>query len=211
MLASALLCLSTLSLASLSSAHISANPPSAAANSFSVIAFRVPHGCDKEPTNSITVKLPDGISSVKPQFIPGWTIEIKNRPLNPPITSHGKTVNETVDTITWSSQTPLPNDYFMDFGVSLRLPNQPAGTKLYFPTSQKCPVNSTNWDQVPKNDEEKGALPYPAPALTLLEAGSTAAGASTSPPAGSKPSSAGSVNAGIMSVFGAGAVAAMLL
>ncbi|KAI9136702.1 hypothetical protein BKA69DRAFT_1033370, partial [Paraphysoderma sedebokerense] len=172
--------------------------------------FRVPHGCDTEPTSSITVKLPDGVESVKPQFIPGWTIEIKNRPLNPPVTSHGKTINETVDTVTWTGQTPLPNDYYMDFGVSVKIANKPAGTKLYFPINQKCPVNTTNWDQIPKTEEEKGALPYPAPAITLLEAGSTATGASTSTPP-PKGNSASGVSAGVMGVFGAALVGAMLV
>ena len=39
------------------------------------ITFRVPHGCDGAATDTLEVKIPEGVTSVQPKLMAGWTIE----------------------------------------------------------------------------------------------------------------------------------------
>ena len=133
--------------------------------------------------------IPDGVTSVKPRPLPGWTITIKTRPLNPPITSHGKVINTTVDAISWSGNTLL-DEYFEDFGISMKLPDAPDNTDLYFKTIQDCQVGSIGWVQIPG---QAGTLEYPAAKLTL-KANGTLINASTGSALGATNSAVSSVS-----------------
>jgi periplasmic copper chaperone A len=113
--------LSIASLLTASLAHITMNPP-VSTGSFSSAAVRVPHGCNETNTVAITVMIPKGVTSVKPQKIQGWVLEIKNRPLDVPVQSEGgKPLTEEVDTITWKEGN-LPNNEYQDFGLIFKLP-----------------------------------------------------------------------------------------
>ncbi|KAJ3082298.1 hypothetical protein HK102_001802 [Quaeritorhiza haematococci] len=158
----------TVALAAHVSAHASVNPSVGIPGAYSAHTIRIGHGCGKSPTNNVTVQIPDGISSVKPRQLTGWTITITKRPLATPIQAEDRVINETVDTVSWHGGN-LADDYFEDFGLSLRLPTGDDGTKLWFKVWQDC-VNGTNpWITIP--EAGKASPDYPAAALTLMKNG----------------------------------------
>jgi len=146
-------------------AHITANPNEASANSWFRTALRVSHGCEGSPTIAVQVKLPGGVISVRPQMKPGWTIEIKMRELEQPIEGPHGIVTEVVDEITWRGG-PLPDAYFDEFGLSMKLPDEP-GKILYFPTIQECENGVNRWTEIPAKGESWGDKDKPAPYVTL--------------------------------------------
>ncbi|KAJ3082299.1 hypothetical protein HK102_001803 [Quaeritorhiza haematococci] len=162
-----------ISLAGLQSvdAHASVNPPVAIPGSYSAHSIRIGHGCGKSPTNNVTVVIPEGVSSVKPRQITGWTINITKKPLNPPIQTEGRTINETVDTVSWFGGN-LADEYYEDFGLSLRLPPGDDGTKLWFKVYQMCLNGSNPWIEIP--EAGKASPDFPAAALTLMKNGTMA-------------------------------------
>ncbi|MBU3688031.1 MAG: DUF1775 domain-containing protein [Actinobacteria bacterium] len=89
--------------------------------------FRVPHGCDGNPTNKFVVDIPASVTGVKPFQQPGWTI---TRTL----------VGTTTTQVVWTANTPadrLPDWQVRDFGVRATL-NGKAGDKISFTAAQYC-------------------------------------------------------------------------
>lgn len=151
-------------------AHVTANPNQGAANTYFQTSLRVGHGCSGSPTVAVRVKLPEGVTSVRPQMKPGWTIEIKMRKLDKPIDSgHGRMVMETVDEVIWRGGI-LPDAYYDEFGLVVRLPEK-AGATLYFPTVQECQQGVHRWIEIPQGGQKWGDLKEPAPFVTVIEGG----------------------------------------
>src|SRR6185369_2069870 len=97
---SALIASALLVAAGSAQAHVTANPNEAPADSYFRTALRVGHGCAGPPTTTVRVRIPDGVTAVKPQVKPGWTIDIKMRKLDKPVDAgHGRTISEAVDEI----------------------------------------------------------------------------------------------------------------
>ena len=149
----------------IAAAHMVVDPAEAPAGDFFKAAFRVTHGCQGTPTISVTIRIPDGVLGAKPQAKPGWTIEIKTRPVDPPVDlGHGFLLRETASEVTWRGGS-LANAHFDEFAISMRTPDKP-GTTLYFPSIQTCEKGSYEWVDVPKPGEHQH-LHAPAPALKL--------------------------------------------
>jgi uncharacterized protein YcnI len=145
-------------------AHMVVDPPEAPAGDYFKAAFRVTHGCQGTPTVSLTIRIPEGVLSAKPQVKPGWTIDIKMRPVDPPVDlGHGFLLRQTASEITWRGGS-LANAHFDEFALTMRTPDKPGAT-LYFPTTQACEKGSYEWVEVPKAAGEH--LHAPAPTLRL--------------------------------------------
>jgi len=145
-------------------AHVTANPDQAPADSWFRTALRVSHGCEGTPTVAVRVRMPDGVLSVRPEMKPGWEISITMRTLDQPIEGPHETVTEVVDEVAWRGG-PLPDAYFDEFGLSMRLPAE-EGT-LYFPTVQECEEGVHRWIEIPSAGQEWGDLEQPAPFVTI--------------------------------------------
>lgn len=149
-------------------AHVTANPNEAPADSYFRTALRVGHGCTGSPTIAVRVKIPDGVLAAKPQVKPGWTIEIKMRKLDKPVDAgHGRMISEAVDEIAWRGG-KLPDAYFDEFGLSLRLPAK-AGETLYFPVVQECEQGVHRWIEIPASGQKWEDLREPAPFIRLID------------------------------------------
>ena len=147
-------------------AHVVLREPTATSGAYYVATFRLPHGCGASPTVAITVTLPDGIVSAKPRPVPGWRIDIARAPLATPVrTEGGGMLTERPTQITWTGG-PLPNDWFEEFSISLKLPAEVG--KLYFPVVQRCEVGENRWVEIPPVGKPAHDVRYPAPALTLM-------------------------------------------
>ena len=150
------------------SAHITLNPQ-VQTGSYSQANLRVPHGCEQQPTRALTVKIPQGVSSVKPLQQQNWLVSIMKRPLAVPIVSEGLNVTEEVDSIRWS-QGNLPDYEYMDFGLSFKLPPAKDGDRFYFPTVQECGSASTEWIEIPVNGSKPA---HPAPYVVVFANGTS--------------------------------------
>jgi uncharacterized protein YcnI len=152
------------------SAHVTATPNEAAAGTYFLTGFTVPHGCSGSPTVAVRIKIPEGVISVKPQMKPGWEITITNRKLDKAIDAgHGRMVTETVDEVAWRGG-PLPDSLYDTFGLVMKLPDQP-GRTVYFPVVQECKEGVHRWITIPETDEKWGDAKEPAPFVRLKAKG----------------------------------------
>ncbi|MCF3631124.1 YcnI family protein [Thalassospiraceae bacterium LMO-SO8] len=149
------------------SAHVVLDTREAPAGSYFKGLFRIGHGCGTSPTVRVTVQIPSGILSVRPQPKAGWTIDIRKKTLPEPVTGpHGKTVTEVVSEIVWHGGS-LPNEHFDEFALQMKLPDAAEGGVLAFPVIQDCEQGSRAWVEVPKPGQSRRDLTSPAPILTL--------------------------------------------
>jgi uncharacterized protein YcnI len=164
-------------IASPAHAHVTPFPDNAAAGGYATVHFQVPHGCDGSPTTTVAVQLSENISSVKAEMVPGWTAAYTKAPLSQPFESYGEPVTEYVDVVTWTAQSdPLPDDQFMRFGISMKVPDLP-DEELILPTVQTCADGAQEaWiDTDPEGDK-----PAPRVALTASDGGGHGGGSAAS-------------------------------
>jgi uncharacterized protein YcnI len=148
-------------------AHVSPTLPSAAAGSTTIIGFTIGHGCEGSPTRQVTIQVPAGVTSAKPQPKPGWRISIKRGTLPQPVKDFaGNTVRVGVLSVTWTGG-PLPDAYFDSFTLRLGMPPT-AGKTLYFKTVQRCVKGVHRWIQIPAGGQAEPE--EPAPSVTVTKA-----------------------------------------
>jgi periplasmic copper chaperone A len=142
-----------LALAGPAAAHIEPTIEEAPAGGEVTFALIVPHGCDdpEADTTRLEVQMPEGITEVVPEAVPGWDATIQE---SDPIV------------VVWTGG-PLPHDQFQEFGLSVAMPDRPGETVL-FPTVQTCEGGQeVSWiEEAPEGGEEPE---HPAPAITLTE------------------------------------------
>ena len=146
-------------------AHVTMESTSSAPGSYAKLTFRIPHGCDGSATTQITVQIPEGVLSVKPQVHAGWTLATKKVKLNPPVMSHGQSITDAVTEVSWKGG-PLSDEYMDEFGMSLKLPDRP-NARLAFPVIQDCEKGSSRWVEVSTSEHAGHEGKFPAPTLTL--------------------------------------------
>ncbi len=140
-------------------AHVEPTPEEAPAGATSNIGFNIGHGCDGSPTRSVTIRIPGGVTSARPQPKPGWRISITRGTLPKPVKDfEGNTVTKGVLSVTWTGS--LPDAYFDTFTLRLGMPNTP-GKMLYFPTVQRCTKGLYRWIQIPKAGQPEPDSPAP--------------------------------------------------
>lgn len=157
------------------SAHVSVDPSSTAAGSYSVLTFALPHGCDGSATTAIAIDLPEGIESVTPTVNYGWDVSKVAVDLATPLDDgHGNTITTRIGQIVYTAKTPLADGLRDTFALNVKLPADAEGQTLEFPVLQTCEVGETVWNESPKAD---GSEPdHPAPAITVTAATADAHG-----------------------------------
>lgn len=151
-------------------AHVSIDPGEAESDSYTKADFRVPHGCDDgDATTALTVEIPDRVVSVAPQFKEGWEVSTEEGELADPVELHGATITEGTTEVTWTvTDEPLPDDVMDEFGLSMKLPPDEAGSALYFPITQECENSSK--EQAAISDAAGEDVEDPAPEIRLTAA-----------------------------------------
>ncbi|QRK04985.1 YcnI family protein [Archangium violaceum] len=154
-------------------AHISVGAPGpAVAGSTQELTFNVGHGCDGADTFRIEVRIPEGVTSVRPL----------NSEFGKAVVSKDAATN-TITSVTWtkpSSADVLPADtHFYKLTLRARLPDQ-AFTTLFFPTIQHCRAadgteSTVEWIATTtdhNHGQNAGTEPAenPAPALFIVPA-----------------------------------------
>jgi periplasmic copper chaperone A len=148
------------------SAHVTLQPSTAPADGFTRLDVRVPNERDDASTVKVDVRLPPGFAFVSYEPQPGWKVTVRREKLDEPIEVEGGfEVDEQVARITWSGGRIGPGQ-FVDFGLSLRMPDGEAGEKLTFKALQTYDDGDVVRWIGPEDAEE------PAPVVTLAAAGS---------------------------------------
>ena len=146
-------------------AHVTLSQTRAPAGAPYTAFFRIGHGCAGSATTALRVEIPEGLSGVKPQPKPGWSLRIDHAPLARPVRGEGgRMLTERVSALTWTGG-PLPDDQWDEFGVSARLPSTPG--VLYFPAVQTCGRGEVRWTDLPVPGAPQPSGAHPAPVLTL--------------------------------------------
>ena len=139
-----------------------------------VITLRVPHGCDGAPTDAIEVRIPEGVTSVQPRWMAGWTIETTSRtpaasvaPGSSAVPGASAAPDATeVDVVRWSGA-HVPDDQFVDLQFMAVFPTTPGD--LYFPIVQRCGSDEIAWIEVPEAGQTEDDLERPAGVVTVVQ------------------------------------------
>jgi uncharacterized protein YcnI len=147
-------------------AHAVLHPAETPADSYFKATIGVGHGCEGTPTLRLRVRIPDGVTGVKPMPKAGWEIAVKREPLAQPVADpHGRRITERIAEVMWTGK--LLDENFDEFAMQVRLPDKP-GETLYFATVQECEKGVHRWIEIPAAGQARRDLREPAPVLKLL-------------------------------------------
>lgn len=213
--AAATLTLVVVGLAAPASAHVTITPSSTTAGASAVLEVSIPHGCDGSSTTAVTIRIPEEVNAVSPTRNALWELEKETVQLDPPVTdSHGNQVTERVASVTYRTDTPLPDGHRDVFELSLQIPDA-AGATLEFPTIQTCEQGEVAWIEVPEDGQDPDELELPAPAFVVtggVESRPTSATTilAAGPTAGAQEGSSAEVPVVAYAALGLSVVAVML-
>lgn len=190
---------------SAASAHVEATPDNTAANSYSLLTFAIPHGCDQAGTTKMTITLPDELNDAQPTVNPNWTATKVTQELpQPKKLADGSSITKRTSQIVYTAKAPLSHELRDTLVLSVKLPDL-AGKTLYFPTLQNCETGQTDWSQIPQAGQDEESLKNPAPSVTITAAqaaGGHAAGTAESGTAESGAPAADTAQAGMPDASG---------
>ncbi|MEV0734105.1 YcnI family protein [Polymorphospora sp. NPDC050346] len=168
-------------------AHVTVNPGEANQGGYARLAFRVPNESDEASTTKVEVFFPEDapVASVTTMPVPGWTVAVEKRAVNPPLEVHGSQVTEAVAKITWtasSDDTGVKPGEFQEFPVSAG-PLPQVDQMVFRALQTYSDGNVVRWIDPPAaaGGEEPAS---PAPVLRLAAAPADGAPAGGTPSAG---------------------------
>lgn len=155
---------------SAASAHVGIDPNKTEANSYALLTFGVPHGCDTFGTTKMTITLPEELNDAQPTVNPNWTVEKVTQTLSEPKKlADGTSITKRTSQIVYTAKAPLDAHLRDALVLSVKLPDT-AGKTLYFPTLQNCEQGQTDWAEIPKEGQDAHSLKSPAPSVTITAA-----------------------------------------
>ncbi|GAA2700943.1 YcnI family protein [Micromonospora olivasterospora] len=167
-----------LGVAAPAAAHVSVNPKEATQGGYSRFAFRVPNESDSASTTKVEVVLPENapVGSVSTMPVPGWTVAVEKRKVDPPVEVHGSQVAEAVSKLTWTAtgDAAIKPGQFQEFPVSMG-PLPQVDTMVFKALQTYSDGSVVRWIEEPTPGGEEPEKP--APVLTLTAA-TPSAGAS---------------------------------
>ncbi|WP_446929844.1 YcnI family copper-binding membrane protein, partial [Ralstonia sp. VS2407] len=160
------------------------NPKEGTQGGYGRFAFRVPNESDTASTVKVEVNLPENapVGSVSTMPVPGWTVAVEKRKVDPPIEVHGSQLTEAVSKLTF---TAAPNGgvkpgEFQEFPVSMG-PLPQVDTMVFKVLQTYSDGNVSRWIEEPTPGAEEPE--NPAPVLTLAAAAPASASPGASAPA----------------------------
>ncbi|WP_328720632.1 YcnI family protein [Streptomyces sp. NBC_00247] len=167
-------------LAGPASAHVSVQPQGEAAKGgYATINFKVPNERDDASTVKLEVSFPTDhpLSSVSPQAVPGWKIDVTKATLAKPLDVHGKKVTEAVSKVTWTADASaaIKPGFFQQFPLSVGQLPEDADQLVFKALQTYSSKEVVRWiEETPASGEEPD---NPAPVLTLTDAAADTHGA----------------------------------
>jgi uncharacterized protein len=120
-------------------AHISLHPNTIPAGAFATLDVRVPGEQEGAYVKKVDTLFPAGFTGVNYENVPGWSAKVIETKLATPIQKGGETINTEVSQVVWTWTGPLgkvSNGQFINFPLSLAIPDNAAGQALEFRTIQ---------------------------------------------------------------------------
>ncbi|GAA3744357.1 YcnI family protein [Micromonospora maritima] len=168
-----------LGLAGPASAHVTINPQEGAQGGYGRFAFRVPNESDTASTVKVEVNLPANapVGSVSTMPVPGWTVAVEKRKVDPPIEVHGSQLTEAVSKLTFTAAQGggVKPGEFQEFPVSMG-PLPQVDTMVFKVLQTYSDGNVSRWIEEPTPGAEEPE--NPAPVLRLAAAASASPSAS---------------------------------
>ncbi|MEO8282395.1 MAG: YcnI family protein [Pseudarthrobacter sp.] len=166
------------------SAHVGVTPDKTAANSYALLTFGIPHGCEESGTTKVAITLPAELNDAQPTVNPNWNVEkVTEQLAEPKKLADGSSITKRTSQIVYTAKAPLPHELRDALVLSVKLPDA-AGSTLYFPTLQSCETGQTDWSEIAKDGQDPHSLKAPAPSITISEASDAHASASHAASAG---------------------------
>lgn len=137
-------------------AHVEPTPEEIPAGTATTVGLTFEHGCDDSPTTSVAIQLPAGLDDVSAVARTGWSVA---------------TADDVV-TYTAGAGNELPADEEGVFELELTPAVDAVGQTLLLKTVQTCETGEIRW--IEEWDGEGEEPEHPAPAVTVLAAGTTA-------------------------------------
>lgn len=151
------------------SAHVGVTPDKTSANSYALLTFAVPHGCEESNTTKVAITLPQELNDAQPTVNPNWTVEKVTEQLTEPRKlADGTAITKRTSQIVYTAKTPLEHELRDTLVLSVKLPDL-AGTTLNFPTLQTCETGQTDWSEIAKEGQDPHSLDAPAPSITITD------------------------------------------
>lgn len=156
--------------ASAALAHVSLERTEAPVGATYKAVFRVPHGCEGSPTDTVRVRIPEGAIAVKPMPKPGWMLEKVKGKYEKTYDYYGTPTGEGVKEIVWKGGS-LADDEYDEFVLRAYLTDDlKVGETLYFAVVQECPEGKVErWIEIPAAGQSSDDLELPAPGVKLTE------------------------------------------
>ncbi len=146
-------------------AHVTSSEEPVVSGGRTPVTFRFDHGCAGQPTTSLRVQIPPGVTDVVAEDPPGWTSTV------------------STEEIRWQGGS-IPDAEVAAF-VAVMTIDQPEGTVVRFPTLQGCPTAESAWIQIP--DATNPEPEYPAPQIVIGTSADAALAAEPTAPATPPP------------------------
>jgi uncharacterized protein YcnI len=144
-------------------AHITVVSGNAFSNTTQEITFGVAHGCSGNDTYRVTIDIPAGVTSVRPETSDFGLATVQ------------KDTAGNVTSVTWQKPDAAALDADTNYyKLTMRLKTADAPfSVVYFAAHQVCraangALSTTEWVGTPSTPATDGGAPEPAPALTLV-------------------------------------------
>lgn len=169
-------------------AHVSLHPNTVPAGAFATLDVRVPGEEENAYAYKIDTLLPPGFTDVDTQNVPGWSTKVVTKKLAKPIETDDGPVSEEVSQVIWTGDRSvdgrLDNGTFMQFPLSIAMPDNIAGKSLAFKTLEYYSNGKVaHWIGSPNAE-------FPAPTINITAKGGVLqdiAGGEAGPSAGEVP------------------------
>jgi periplasmic copper chaperone A len=164
-------------------AHVTLQPKTAVAGSYTVLDVRVPNERDNASTVKVDVQFPDGFPAASYQPVSGWNVKVIKKQLAKPIQTDDGPITEGVDRMIWTGSGKglgkIGPGQFMDLPISVQIPGK-AGTTLTFKALQTYSNGEiVRWIGAPNSD-----TPAPQVKVTAASAAAATHTGATAPVAG---------------------------
>lgn len=150
-------------------AHISIHPNTIPAGAYATLDVTVPGEQEGAYVTKLDMLLPSGFTSVDYANVPGWKVSEVTTKLKKPVQTDDGPINEEVSQIIWTWSGPLnkvENGQFIQFPLSVAIPDSRPGTALEFKTIQTYSNGQiVRWIEPGLNDAN------PAPRINITAKG----------------------------------------
>jgi uncharacterized protein len=121
-------------------AHVTVHPNTATAGEFTELDVRVPNEQSGAATVKLQLQLPDGFADASYEPLAEWRVKVAREKLATPVQTDDGPVTEGVKEITWTGSGQglgrIAADQYMDFPLSVQIPEGSAGKTLTFKAIQ---------------------------------------------------------------------------